>query len=357
MTPDFRVVVEAGDPDQGEASPVVRIAFPRAAAPDANAAMDQLFAAFPDHQPILLSESDDQWVFELRWTSDPATFVDPGVTDAATSLYGLALAEIGGYCEVHRWGGRDVVISMVHAWALLAPAMAIKRRRGKPLSWVVHVDDHTDLMAPMVEPLAPPGLLRDHIFGVDINVGEPDSVVAAVRRGLVSKGNFLTAYLLAYPGCRAVHVGAKLGEKEFPLSPEKEVFELGGKEFTRTGFLLTHLVEPATGAFRQTRSLPSELPMQDNDGVWLDIDLDYFCNRYDGDSDRRSKVAVPNEQNEVMRRVESFLAELSVVNWLPRIEAVSIAVSPGFFPSDHWAGVIPAVRDGIRRILGPLDGQ
>lgn len=351
MPPEFHARAEAGGTGEGDGPPLVVITFPRFAAVDANAAMDQLFDAFPDHEPSLLSESGDAWVFGLRWQSYPATFVDPGVCRAAAAVCGLGSDQLGAFHEVHRWGGRDVVISMVHAWALLAPALAIQRRGGDPLPWVVHVDDHTDLMAPMVEPASTPGLLHDRVFGVDLNVGEPGSVSAAIRRGVVSKGNFLTAYLLAYAGCRVVHVGAELGEEAFPLSPEEDVLPLGGQQIRCTKFRLARSQEPATGAFRQTRSLPPTLPLQAGGGIWLDIDLDYFCNRYNGDSDRRLEVARANEHDEVMQRVERFLGELAEVPWLPRIEAVSIAVSPGFLPSDHWAGVIPAVRDGVRKIL------
>jgi hypothetical protein len=81
------------------------------------------------------------------------------------------------------------------------------------------------------------------------------------------------------------------------------------------------------------------------------IDLDYFWNRYDADSDKLGMRAAPGEHEEVMERVERFLAELSRAPWIPEIEAVSIAVSPGFFPTDHWSTVIPALRGGIRSLL------
>ncbi|HEX2095151.1 MAG TPA: hypothetical protein VHG28_22315 [Longimicrobiaceae bacterium] len=314
--------------------------------------MDQLFDTFPDHQPSLVSESADGWTFELCWTSDPQTFVDPGVADTAARVYGLRLPNLGGYREVTRWGVRDVVFSMVHAWALVAPALAVQRRGGKPLAWVIHLDDHTDLMAPAVEPGGRLGLLRDRIFGIDIDVADPASITAAVERGTVSKGNFLTAYLLAYPGCQVVHVGERLAERSFALQPRKEAVDLGGVRFPRTALPLTRDPEPGTPAFRQTRTLPPELPSQGEGGVWLDIDLDYFCNRYDGDSDLRERTAAPGETGAVMARVWRFLAELGHVRWLGQVEAVSVAVSPGFFPADHWAEVVPALREGLQKVLG-----
>lgn len=351
MAPEFHGTIKPGDVEQGDIPSPISIVFPRADVSDVSVAMEQLFEAFPDHEPILSAEFDDYWVFRLVWVSNPHIFVDPGVSNTAAVLYGLSRSGIGSYRELHRWGKRDVVISMVHSWALLAPARVIARRGGNPLSWVVHFDDHTDLMAPLVEPLPQSGSLRDQIFEEDIDLGIPAAVVAAINRGIVSKGNFLTAYLLAYPGCRAVHVGHNLVEQDFRLSRQTEIVTLGGRRFERHGFVLDPLSAHEPWTFRQTRSLPTDLPIGEQEGIWLDIDLDYFWNRYNGDSDRRCEIALPGEQDEVLRRVNDFLAKFNDVNWLARIEAVSIAVSPGFFPAEYWAMVIAAVCDGIRKRL------
>jgi hypothetical protein len=352
MSPELYGIVEPDYVEQGNMPSPIKIVFPRAAASDANSAIEQLFEVFPDHEPSLSSEMEAYWTFQLNWTSDPHTFVDSGVSSTAESLYGLSRSEIGGFRELHHWGNCDVVISMVHSWALLAPARAISRRGNYPLPWIVHVDDHTDLMALMLEPLSRSGSLQDHIFEEALDLGNPDSVVAAVTRGVISKGNFLTAYLLAYPGCRAIHVGRQLTEQEFRLSQRTEAVEVGGRRFEQNGFLLepSSIQEPWT--FRQTRSLPLDLPVKEQEGVWLDIDLDYFCNRYNGDSDRRLEVALPGERDDVIQRVDQFLERLNGAAWLEKVEAVSVAVSPGFFPAEYWAEVIEKVCYWISCKLG-----
>ena len=86
--------------------------------------------------------------------------------------------------------------------------------------------------------------------------------------------------------------------------------------------------------------------------MWLDVDLDAFCNRFDGDSDRRDRGVSPTEVATMHRRIASFFAELCAASWRDRIEAVSVAASPGFFPSEHWETVIPTVYDGLAEALG-----
>jgi hypothetical protein len=350
--PEFRALPEVDSALRSSSRVLAEVVFPRSCAVDANDAMDRLFEVLPDHQARLISESPSTWTFELRWTSDPLTFVDPGISDTVAHLYGLVLSEIGGYREVMRWGGRDVVFSLIHGWALLTASLAVERRGGRPIEWVVHVDDHTDLGSLAATAGERSGSLRDSVFGTDIDLNDPASVTAAVERGTVSKGNFLTAYLLAYPESQVVHVGDGVPEQSFAIIPRGESIHLGGAPLPGSAIPLDQVPEPGAPTFRKTRILPLELPSQGCGGVWLDIDLDYFCNRYDGDSDRQGMTAAPDERTVIMERVERFLVELGAVQWLGQVEAVSLAVSPGFFPVDHWADVIGMLRDGIQRVLG-----
>jgi hypothetical protein len=87
------------------------------------------------------------------------------------------------------------------------------------------------------------------------------------------------------------------------------------------------------------------------DAVWLDVDLDVFCNRYDGDSDRATFEGNHAEQAFMQQRIETFLDQLASATWIDKIEAVSVAISPGFFPAQYWEYAIPAVCNGIERII------
>lgn len=86
--------------------------------------------------------------------------------------------------------------------------------------------------------------------------------------------------------------------------------------------------------------------------MWLDVDLHAFCNRFDGDSDRRDRPGSRAETSTLHRRIASFFGELNAASWRDQIEAVSVAASPGFFPSEYWETVIPAVCEGFDEALG-----
>jgi hypothetical protein len=328
----------------------VDINYPRGAARDVNAAIEELHDWFPDHEPALLSQTSAAWCFRLSWASDAATFVDPEVAKCAAGLFGLTLQELGGYHKVHKWGGRPVLFSMVHAWALLAPSLAMERRQEiGPVQCIVHVDDHTDLGELPMLPGGTAGTLKDLLSDASLVIPDPRSVVAAIHRGVVSKGNFLTAFLLAYPEARLFHVKRDVKESSFHLVQNYRCRRLGGRGLPRTK-LCPRTAKSGNGRFVQRATLPTAIEPA-GQGVWLDIDLDFFWNRYNGDSDRLLALPMPGECDRVMLGVDDFLTNLSRVSWLTDIATVSISVSPGFFPTDYWKAVIPAVRNGVQSLL------
>src|SRR5262249_20668974 len=85
--------------------------------------------------------------------------------------------------------------------------------------------------------------------------------------------------------------------------------------------------------------------------VWLDIDLDAFCNRFDGDSSRRDIAPTETEAQEVTTRIDEFLGRLRAATWKEQVRAVSVAASPGFFPSEYWNTAVPQWLDGFRKIV------
>jgi len=305
---------------------------------------------FPDHQPLLKKEEDCGWTFFLTWSLD-YQFVDSDVCGVARRQYGLDPHEIGGYREILQWGDRDVVISMVHSWALLAPSISARRHTSPPARWVVHFDDHKDLMALIFEKSDNFRTRREELGRIAIALASPESISAAITGGLVNKGNFLAAYALAFPDFRIVHVGAGVTERRSWLSPRTSSIELSGKNLTRSELLATTPPTRDQWNFFQTRSLPKQLPIKPDERVWLDLDLDFFCNPFDGDSDRRSIALSSRAESYVLKRIKSFARGAAGATWLPNVDAVSLALSPGFFPASFWKSAIPLLVSEVEKVL------
>lgn len=324
------------------------IRFPKSAATTVNAAMDQLFSVFPDHYPVLLGEDETHWILGRTWPADPSWYVDPDIEEQARRLFDSDLPGIARYWTLDVVVGVPVLFTMFHSWALLAPALALTHGAGRPTT-IVHVDDHADSMPVLLK--AERDGWRLSTSGARLDLDDPQSVEQAVTEGVASIGNFLTAYMLGTPSGRFVHVKAGFAEVELPLNRVTTEVLLAGSKFEAVSLEPDDAASLAGGwTMSQVSRLPLNLAECDA-VVWLDIDLDGFCNRYDGDSDRRSRPGTESERISTRRNIESFLSRLREATWRGRIGVVSIAASPGFFPSDLWEEMVPLVRSGIADVL------
>jgi hypothetical protein len=324
------------------------IRFPKTCAADANRAMDQLFAVFTDQYPALVAEDATHWTFARSWPSDPSWYVDPHIEHNARVVYGCDLSALATYSSVDVVAGAPIVFTMFHSRALLAPALAHELHGLPHVNTIIHVDDHADLMPALVS--VRPGMLLESISQRRIDLDCRGSIERAIEEGALNIGSFLTAYMLGKPPGRYIHVKRGIPSTVTPVVPRAHLVPLADYEVESTA------IEPATEAvydawvLEETPRLPLAL-RNDSGTVWLDVDMDGFCNRYDGDSNRANRPATDRERSMTHLHIEQFLSDLRAASWTRRIVAVSIAASPGFFPSDLWEEMIPLVRRGIEGVI------
>lgn len=325
--------------------------FPKVSVTTLQKLMDEIFELFPDHYPVLEEEDENYWKFKLEWPSNKEWYVDEELEMNALQQYRIQLHDLPQYCEIYDWGNIDFIFSMFHSRSLIAASRTIARMQGKPLTWIVHVDDHTDLMDTILEPTGTEGILYDNIFQQTLRMDQPLSIESAIDRGVINKGNFLSAYVLAYNSNRLIHIHSSIEDSTSWLLPEEQEFNFAGRYFNGSGITSQKYEHSGAWQFQQISQLPLDLPLSNQDSVWLDIDLDAFCNRYDGDSDRRQFFETAEEKNRTVEEINLFLNHLSNASWLNYVKTVSIAASPGFFPSSYWSYSIPTIIDKVRNVL------
>jgi len=329
-------------------NPITTVRFPKDCAADANAAMDVLFSLFADHYPAQIGEDEHEWFFRLSWPVDPSWYVDPQLTAQADRLFGCSLADLPLMSEDRSKNDVAFIFSMFHSRALLAPALARQRLGVTHFSHIVHVDDHEDMMAPLLE--ARGRTLFDPISRVEIDLSATESIMAAIDRGVIHKGSFLASYVLAHSPGSIIHVCDRFSDRDHWLAPRHTVKRLGHAELPITTVEFTEHADSSLWHFRETSIFPREL--SNVESVWLDVDLDEFCNRFDGDSNRRDMHTTDAERSIMSRRIDNFLIGLMAASWKNRVRAVSVAASPAFFPSEYWNNTIPKICEGIATALG-----
>jgi hypothetical protein len=326
-----------------------KIVFEKKQWRNANSAMDSLFVLFPDNYPILQAETSQTWTFELEWPRQLLEHVDSKLTEMADKCFQLKLSEIAYYVESWRAGEADFVFSMFHSRALIAPSL-LNQRSGRYIEYAVHVDAHHDL-SPSLMTATGPAILRNEAFGQTCKLNDPETINHAIDCGFLNKGNFLTGYVLASEPAKLFHVCDGISQNEFWLDPVVTTSEVGEKSVSVGSLNFSN--KPVSNRWHiiETPTLPMTLPLEKNRGVWLDVDLDAFCNRFDGDSDRSSDPPDDLERQSLVLKIDKFLADLRGASWLRGVEVVSMAASPGFFPSEYWELTIPKLRNGITRLL------
>jgi hypothetical protein len=84
--------------------------------------------------------------------------------------------------------------------------------------------------------------------------------------------------------------------------------------------------------------------------VLVHIDMDYFNNRYDGDSAWRERAEpLDPTESRIFEKIDELVDALASSK--AEIEDVTIAYSPGFFPAECWAAADKRLRAGLEKIL------
>ncbi|MGX5805046.1 hypothetical protein ACWGS9_27885 [Bradyrhizobium sp. Arg314] len=292
------------------------------------------------------------WDITLRWPGGADRHVDPRLMEGLT------------------WWDDDVTLStMVHA----------RRRRGRILSalydtwtlhswseWVsrqqvsqhekllvLHVDDHRDLGSPRL--FNSGGAWIDSISGRSCRLDQPNTVLDAIESGAIGMGSFMTPFLHAFPATEV----RQLCQPPKASSTQDFTIELTSVQDT---LINRHLSRPAIrlsditsgehrGRYRLTNNLTEWLDELGDRRILLHIDMDYFNNRYDGDTDWGQRAArLDPPINQVLTKIDEVTDALARMVRAEQLVDIVVAYSPGFFPAEFWGTATQRLIPQLDRI-------
>lgn len=296
-------------------------------------------------------QRDGRWELDLHWPGSLDRHVDPRLSEGL-SWWGEEVKPETMRLARRRHG--KVLYALFDSWTLQAWSEWTSRTRPGPDAALVilHVDDHRDMMSPRVF-LGPEGWV-DPLGGRSLSLDDPVSVAAAIESGAIGMGSFMTLMLHRFPNAELRHLCqppkvAATRDWSFRPSSERDTLLSPGAERPALD-LIAGAGGPGPRRFRQTADPGAWLDHLPQAPVLLHVDLDYFNNRYDGDGDwaeRGDRLDPP--LNDVLARMDALADALTHAGVGPRIEDVTIAFSPGFFPAELWQ---PASEHLVRRIEG-----
>jgi hypothetical protein len=309
-----------------------------------------------------VQESDQGWVVQLRWPDDEAFFVDPLITRQLDWWRaGARLVEL----RRELYWSEAGLLSLDDAWTLFGWSRWLKEKHSaiNPPSEVVvvHIDDHRDMMCPRIAQSGQGWV--DLLTGEGFSVFDPPSVRSAILSGAVGIGSFFAPLVHELPCVNVRHLSQSAGlaedgrEWHILKNTEQDTILRPGLSRPRIDTELAHPqgVRPTPdnrcGSYRFSRSHRycfSDLP---DCPVLLHIDMDYFNNRYDRDSDwcDRSNRHDPTQER-VLGEIDSLFDALEQNDVLERIENVTVALSPGFFPAEYWPTSVERVEWHLRKL-------
>lgn len=288
----------------------------------------------------LLKDTGEDWQIELVWTNDAERYVDPRLTEGL-EWWGTGLSY--GDMAAARFRRGRVLWALYDTWTLESWSHWLARASGQGGNLtILHIDDHRDLGSPRIF-IEPEGW-RDPITGQLVDLGRPESVTRAIESGAIGMGSFLTPFLHLHPAADVRHLCQApkcVGTKDFRFKLGSCPDDLLDLAATRpTIDLEPTSIGAGPGGYRYTDSLADWLEGIAEGSILLHIDLDYFCNRYDGDSDALSSPKPLNPKiSEIRARIIELGKAMSEAGVVDRIDDIAIAFSPGFFPAELWEEV------------------
>lgn len=281
----------------------------------------------------------DLWELTLGWSDDPYRYVDPRLNEGLAWWGGDLRYQDMALARKRR--GR-LLLSLNDTWTLESWSEWLARNPGHPDITVLHVDDHKDLGAPRLF-VHPDGWV-DPIEGRAMILHQPHTVESAIMSGALGMGSFLTPFLHYAPSTDVRHLcqGPKCtGTVDSAIKLELLADTLLSPNKCRPGIsLVSDDKGVGRGRYRFTDDLDAWLEgLEGNDtAILLHVDMDYFCNRYDGDSD---SVEHPGPLNaplpDVLNRIDELTEALRKHRLVDRLADMVFAFSPGFFPAEFWA--------------------
>lgn len=299
----------------------------------------------------LATRNGDDWELNLAWSADKARHVDPSL-DVGLRWWGRDV-HLGSMAQA-RWREGKILTALYDTWTLHGWSEWLSKAGRHPPGDVVvlHVDDHRDLGSPRL--FVRDGALVDAITDQEVDIYAPTTVERAIQSGAIGMGSFMTPFLHLVPNAEVRHL----------CQPPKttETQHYGFRATTDLDTLLqVGSLRPSIQLQKETAGLGTYLVSSDLDtwlngigdhSVLLHIDMDYFNNRYDGDSDWRARPNVLDPDSlSVAQKIDALVTALERHGLGPRIEDVTIAFSPGFFPAELWQAADERLRSGLRSLL------
>ena len=302
----------------------------------------------------IATRTSDGWELTLSWPEEFDRHVDPNLS-RGLSWWSAGLTPADMVLAFRRSG--RVHVSLYDTWALYSWSewLEAQASSNNPSVVILHVDDHKDLCSPRL--FVENSRLRDPLTSNFVEIENPQSIRSAILSGAIGMGSFMAPFLYVVPNAEVRHLcqpPKATRTRNYKISTHNECDSLIDRNARRPAVYLHESVDAVgPGTYLVTPDMQDWLSGIGANPILLHIDMDYFNNRYDGDSDwqERNVILDPPIQ-EILASIDHLVGALDDAEIATRIEHTAVAFSPGFFPAEYWSAAADRLLPALERLHG-----
>ena len=297
---------------------------------------------FTDHVAEEVGANSDFYSFRIFFPGNevPGYHIDSQIKEGF-SVLGKPLSMVGVPFHYEE-NSSDLAISCNDNWTLYSWSQLVRSGRLDPKRKIVilHLDDHRDDMPPRL--LKRDEGLLDPFSGYLFDLRDPESVKACIETAAIGIGSFIGPFVFS---CNQVEV-RHLCARENPFIPhdtwksieEGTILDEWRVDAVRLKVNLMPCSDTSPRRYLLTNDLNILLGGINPDAqIILHMDMDYFNDRFDGDSmwEERKRQHNPSKE-EVMASIHNFFYQMKERGILPRVIHNHVGLCPGFYPYEFW---------------------
>lgn len=292
-------------------------------------AFDELELIFSDKQIELINVTNTDLIFHIKIPCRTSWYVDPDIEELSQN----ELKQLPEFYLLKESKHKIFLKTYFHYNALIA-ADRYEKVSGNKIGCIIHFDDHSDMM--------PIYKKREESF----------TYKEKIRNGELAIGNFITNYLIK--NCIDIyHIQNSLSlgfcEDRFNYSIRENEVTIGDTEFEKIEIQKTKLLSNTYYRMDLNSFNNTEIEYEN---IWLDIDLDYFCNRFNRNSDWKEIKYFDKTLDELKLDIEIFLENIINWDWVKKVKVLTVASSPGFFPIEYMDYIETNLIIELQKVMG-----
>lgn len=320
--------------------------LPRHHLPDEDAQRrDIIEDYFTEHLPNAY-KLEDRWLIQLERPSDfyGCYSLDPTLK-TGLSWWGPC-ARVCDIPVEHRVNDKGL-LAIEDQWVPYSWSLYFQQLKSIPKELILlHIDDHQDMMSPRVGYRCD-GRFVDYITRDSFSLLEPEKVKGAILSGAIGKGSILTPLIWSVDKIHVRH----LSYRPYPYkayhintleTSDNVISKLNNRISVhnhpvglpqlqdRSNYFVTNDIE------EWIENLPESVP------VLLHFDMDYFNNRFDGNSNWRTEMTRTHDPSfeAQQERIKQVISNIVKKGILSRVQNITVGFSASFFPGEFWEPAI-----------------